>query len=72
MIKVNGKEVMIDRFPDGTPAFNDTSWINNDFSRTHVDWYFDNIGELFDLCCIVRHMQQNYPKQSIVLSMKWS
>lgn len=71
MIKVNAKEVVIDRFPDGAPAFNNVSWVNNNSDRIYIDWYFDNMGELFDLCCIVRHMQQNYPKQSIVLSIPY-
>lgn len=51
MIKVDGIEIKVESFPDGTPLFRLNPKIKNNQQIT-VSWLFDSMSELFILQCI--------------------
>ena len=71
MIKVNGKEVKIEKYPDGTPRINfgDDNFIyrsadgyyhgRNDHN-IEIYWKYDNNEEIFYLMLIKKHLENNF------------
>ena len=61
MIKINGKEVSLDRFPDGTfhlkpnMDFDHESYCNN----ATIEWKFEGNDEMAALMFLTRHLQEN-------------
>ena len=73
MILLNGISVNSanDRFPDGTPAFNDLETavekygylkVVNKEGPNRITWKFDNMGELFDVIAIKDWLRENFPE----------
>lgn len=68
MIKVDGKIVEINKFPDGTPRIN----LNVDELDTYFpnglefDWKYENDGEMFYLMLIKRHLEEHLPSDTDV------
>lgn len=68
MIKVYGKIVEINKFPDGTPRIN----LNVDKLDTYfpngieIDWKYENDGEMFYLMLIKRHLEEHLPSDTDV------
>lgn len=52
MIVIDGKEVSIDRYPDGTPK------MSIDHCGSDIYWYYDNDSELFELYLVTMHMRE--------------
>lgn len=68
MIKINGKEVTINRFPDGTLLLHPMSNNNEDILVMHVmrkfkpvdiEWKYENNEEMISLMFITKHLQNN-------------
>lgn len=65
MIKINGKELEVGRFPDGTPALRID--IRNYEGKYIIEWLFDSMEELFTLQCIADH----YKGYELILRMPY-
>lgn len=57
MLRLNGRKVEVDSFPDGTLL------VKRDFGletrpETVIDWYYESDAELFTLYALTRHMQK--------------
>lgn len=68
MIKVNGLNINVNKFPDGTVCmldFPDLDATFTAFSSTDlqfkISWFYDNDSELVVLQYIVSHLRENYP-----------
>ena len=61
MIKVDGKIVEVNKFPDGTPRINlDVDELGTYFSNgIKIDWKYENDGEMFYLMLIKRHLEKH-------------
>lgn len=64
MIKVNKKEVLIEKFPDGTPRINLSpidvaNSINDSFglTRVYIEWLYETNDEIFYLILIKKHLE---------------
>ena len=58
MIKLNGKEIIINKFPDGTLRVKpDISEIYNKFAI--ITWNFENNEEMVTLMFLTKHLRQN-------------
>lgn len=64
MIKVNGKEIEIGHFPDGTQRIRTKE---SNFLRYYIDWYYESEEELFTIYCLARH----YRNEDVYLYMKY-
>lgn len=62
MIKINGREVKLESFGDGTLKCKtvDCSWFLDSDCQQLITWAYDNDAELFALCCIVDHIREQY------------
>lgn len=65
MIKVNGNQVVLDHFPDGTLLLKGI-----ELSSSTIEWYFENNEELVALYFITRHIKE-LRQQKIHLIMKY-
>lgn len=63
MIKVDGKIVEINKFPDGTPRINlDVDEFDAClFNWIRIDWKYENDSEMFYLMLIKRHLEKHFP-----------
>lgn len=68
MIKVDGKIVEINKFPDGTPKINlNVNELGAYFSNgIEIDWKYENDGEMFYLMLIKRHLEEHLPSDTDV------
>ena len=68
MIKVDGKIVEINKFPDGTPRINlNVNELGAYFSNgIEIDWKYENDGEMFYLMLIKRHLEEHLPSDTDV------
>lgn len=70
MIKVSGKEVTQDNFPDGTLLMKlDKILYSQDY--VNIDWKYENDSELFALICVVRHINNYDTTKKINLHMDY-
>lgn len=76
MIKVNGEEIKIEHFPDGTPRINLN--INNIVEYEYdgcayvdIDWFYENDSELFYLMLIKKHIERHFTDVHYVLYMPY-
>lgn len=58
MIKVNGQEIKLEKFPDGTPLFKDIPIIKNTDASIKFLWLFENNEELVYLIMLVQHYRE--------------
>lgn len=68
MIKVDGKIVEINKFPDGTPRINlNANELGAYFSNgIEIDWKYENDDEMFYLLLIKRHLEEHLPSDTDV------
>ena len=68
MIKVDGKIVEINKFPDGTPRINlNVNELGAYFSNgIEIDWKYESDGEMFYLMLIKRHLEEHLPSDTDV------
>lgn len=68
MIKVDGKIVEINKFPDGTPRINlNVNELGAYFSNgIEIDWKYENDDEMFYLLLIKRHLEEHLPSDTDV------
>lgn len=58
MIKVDGKIIFVNRFPDGTLLLKEDVPLNfKDYRETTIEWSFENNEELITLTYIVKHLR---------------
>lgn len=70
MIKINGKIVEINKFPDGTPRINidinnvgfETYLVTNSINIQciNIEWFYENDGEMFYLMLVKRHLEEYF------------
>ena len=58
MIKVNGQEIKMEKFPDGTPLFKDIPVFKSSETRINFLWLFENNEELVYLMMLVQHYKE--------------
>lgn len=56
MLKLNGKEVAVKSFPDGTPLLKQEAPISG--GEVVIDWRYEDDKELFALYALTRHLQK--------------
>lgn len=73
MISINGNKINQSTYPDGTPSFKyNIPFPVNDCHDANIIWQFDNMGELFTLVSLVRHLQEHgYNNHNIALYMPY-
>ena len=76
MIKINGKVVDVNKFPDGTPRINlDTDSIEEDkydgSPCLWVDWLYESNDELFYLLLVKRHLERYFTNVNYYLFMPY-
>lgn len=66
MIKVDGKIVEINKFPDGTPRINlDADELGTYFPNAiKIDWKYENNSEMCYLMLIKRHLEEHLPSDT--------
>ena len=70
MIKINGKLVNQEHFPDGSLRILDLQEYTPCSKEFQITWNYENDSELFTLWSLVCHLRQNYGKNvSITLNM---
>lgn len=57
MIKINGKVVDINKFPDGTLLLKREMQINEYYDDALIEWYFENNEELLTLIFLTKHLR---------------
>lgn len=58
MIKVNGQEIKMEKFPDGTPLFKGIPIIKNADTSVNFLWLYENNEELVYLMMLVQHYKE--------------
>ena len=76
MIKVNGKIIDINKFPDGTPRINvDVHSIEveeyDDTSYLNIEWYYEDNDEIFYLWLIKKHLEGHFINVGYTLYMPY-
>lgn len=75
MIKVNGFEILLDVFGDGTLMCNciskDTVIKTEQDGQVNILWCYDGDNELFALQCIVDYIKNTYPWVNCTLTMPY-
>lgn len=74
MIKVNGLEIKVERFPDGTQKMmkfpNELVVSNPEWPTPYFEivWLYENDSEMFTLQCVVGHLRtvQNYSSNMVI------
>ena len=66
MIKVDGRIVEINKFPDGTPRINlDANKLSIYFPNwSKIDWKYENDNEIFYLMLIKKHLEKYFPSDA--------
>lgn len=57
MIKINGDEVKIEHFPDGTQRLNIKNIYESDYADNNIEWFYEKEEELSTLIYITRHIK---------------
>lgn len=57
MIKINGDEVKIEHFPDGTQRLNIKNIYESDYADNNIKWFYEKEEELSTLIYITRHIK---------------
>ena len=70
MIRIDGKEVVIEKFPDGTPRINVDRSVFRGCSM-EVEWFYENNDELMYLTFIKRHLERHVPNDFISLFLPY-
>lgn len=65
MLTLNGTEVILDNFPDGTLLMKSDTLSN----QLNITWSYENDAELFALICLAKHLRYNNPGADIYLTM---
>ncbi len=63
MILINGQQVAMVTFPDGTPLIR----TNENSPHIKLEWYYQSDSELFQIICLARH----YKNKKLTLSMPY-
>lgn len=72
MIKVNGKVIIQEHFPDGSLRLEHDSAIITRNLIYHVDWFYDSDAELFSLICLINKIRNyNDSDKQIILYMPY-
>lgn len=69
MISLNGREIKIEHFPDGTQRLNvhpPKSFINN-----HIVWKYESESECMTIWFIVKHLRNSNPHRLIYLTLPY-
>ena len=69
MIKVNGKEIAQNQFPDGTLLMKFCS--ETDSKPVIVEWRYETDAELFALICVKRHLDRIVTGKDVMLSLPY-
>lgn len=61
MIILDGKEIALNKFPDGTLLLKESiqSYIDNDCREARIVWHFENNEEMIAIMFLARHLQSN-------------
>lgn len=76
MIRVNGKPVNIEKFPDGTPRIN-LDVLNIEACKGSgvfyflVEWFYQNDAEMFYLMLVKKHIDRHFSDVDCYLSMPY-
>ncbi len=70
MIKIDGKEVVIEKFPDGTPRIKIDPFIGYEGS-VEVTWFYESNDELMYLIFIKKHLDRHIPNEFISLFLPY-
>ena len=76
MIKVNGKEIKIEHFPDGTPRINldiykIKEWEHDRAYYIVLDWIYESNDELFYLMLVKKHLERYFVDVNYCLYMPY-
>nr|WP_142411393.1 phosphoribosyltransferase family protein [Clostridium sp. Marseille-P7770] len=69
MIKIDGKEIVIEKFPDGTPRINLNPYEH--FAPVTVEWFYESNEELMYLAFIKKHLEKYYRNEGIILKLPY-
>lgn len=70
MIKIDGEEVVIEKFPDGTPRIKIDPFIGYEGS-VEVTWFYESNDELMYLIFIKKHLERHIPNVFISLFLPY-
>ena len=70
MIKINGKKVVIEKFPDGTPRIKIDHFVGYEGS-VEVTWFYESNDELMYLTFIKKHLERHIPNEFISLFLPY-
>ena len=61
MIILDGKEIALNKFPDGTLLLKESiqPYIDNDCREARIVWHFENNEEMIAIMFLTRHLQSN-------------
>ena len=61
MIILDGKEIALNKFPDGTLLLKESiqPYIDNDCREARIVWHFENNEEMIAIMFLARHLQSN-------------
>lgn len=61
MITLDGKEIALNKFPDGTLLLKESiqPYIDNDCREARIVWHFENNEEMIAIMFLARHLQSN-------------
>ena len=61
MIKIDGKEIVLGKFPDGTPLLKPDIDFSKyvDYKRATLTWHFESNDEMVAVMFLTRHLQRN-------------
>lgn len=61
MIILDGKEIALNKFPDGTLLLKESvqPYIDNDLREARIVWHFENNEEMIAIMFLTRHLQSN-------------
>ena len=74
MIKINGQELDVQHFPDGTQLLKQNFLASDDVSLTdcnEIEWNYENDEELVTLIFMVKHLKNVYPFSECELKMNY-
>jgi ribose-phosphate pyrophosphokinase len=69
MILLNGQEIKIERFPDGTQRLNVRS--SKSFVSNNITWRYESEIECMTLWFVVKHLRNNNPLRIITLTLPY-
>ena len=72
MIKINGKEVAVEHFLDGTQRMTKVEMPNDEYTDIVIDWHYQCDEELLTIYYLVNHMRANGFRGKYILEMPYA